>query len=281
MYSVHFFYPASFTFYTSTSTGSRTITTYPGDMAVAGWEIRENRTPGVRGTFGWRKITVRAVAPEEAEVLLVRIVSKNNQGKVWFDDVKLKGREVIDLPAPLVQNPSFEIDHSGYNCGFQGGAEVVEGEAHSGRRSLLISRTNKSIVQSSSIAVDSREYELSAWVKADNATGDNYIAISWHRRRVVARLNKAVLQSKLNYALAFKKRRNTPIFVGEFTVHANPSLNSMVNYLKDVLDILTENKLHWCYWSYYSHLPGIGVYSGNPPRITRPEVVDLLKEYLA
>ncbi len=281
LYSIHFFYPPQFTFYTTTSTGNRTITTYPGEMMVAGERLRLDRSPKITGSHGWRKTVLKATPPEGAEVMLVSLVSRNNKGKVWFDDVELRGRETVDLPAPLVSNPSFEIDHAGFNWEIRGeGVDFTGEEAHTGAQSLIFSGTREALARSSPISVDGREYGLSAWVKAENATGDTYIAISWHRAKVIARLDKDELEARLQYAFNFRSRHGAPILVGEFTAHANPSMTSVVNYLRDVLEIMEENSLHWCYWSYYSHLPGIGVYSGNKPYLSRPEAVELLKRYM-
>lgn len=280
LYSVHFFYPPQFTFYATTNT--RTVTTYPGEMSVAGETIAETRTPGVSGSHDWRKVTLKAAPPPGAEILLVKLISRNNEGKVWFDDIQLKGEsEVIGLPAPLVSNPSFEINHSGFNWETKGsGVRVTEGVSRTGKHSLMFSETKDAIAQSSPIAVEKSEYYLAAWVKAENATGDNYLALSWHKRRVIAKLDKAALEAKLRYAITFKNSRKVPLFVGEFTAHANPYKGSAVNYLRDVLEIMREQGLHWSYWSYYSHLPGIGLYTGNERHLSRPEALKLLKRYL-
>lgn len=195
-------------------------------MSVAGETIAEARTTSVIGSNDWQKITLRATPPLGAEILLVKLISRNNEGKVWFDDVLLKsGSEVIDLPAPLVSNSSFENDHFGFNWSTKGsGVEVVEGVAHTGKRSIMFSKTRLAYAQSSPIAVKNREYFLSAWVKAENATGDNYLAISWHRRKVIAKLNKATLEARLQYAINFKNSRKVPIYVGEF-IYQKPRLN--------------------------------------------------------
>lgn len=279
IYSVHFYYPARFTMYTVA--GSRTVTSYPGEMKVAGEKIGEARSPSLTGSHGWRKVSVEAAPPGEAEILLVRFVSKNNTGKIWADDTKLRagGRE-IELPAPLVSNPSFETGFTGSWRTEDGEARVVEGTAHSGERSMLLGNTEHALAKSSPIEVKNGKYRLSAWVKSERATGDNYIAISWHRARVVAEVDRAKLEAMLKYALDFKNSHSVPLFVGEISAQANPSKSSVLYYLSDLLGIMQEHELHWCFWSYYSHLPGIGLYSGNEPQLSRPEVAELLESYM-
>lgn len=280
LYSVHFFYPPQFTFYTTTR--SRTITTYPGEMLVAGEILGETKTPPITGSHDWREVTLKASPLSGAEILHVKLVSKNNPGKIWFDDIRLKiGDNVIELPAPLVANPSFEIDHSGFDWDTHGpGAEVVNGVAHTGERSMMFSKTNDALAQSSPIAAPKGDYTVSAWIKAENAEGENYLALSWHKGRVIARLDKTTLEERLQYAIDFKNTRKVPLLVGEFTAHANPSESSVVNYLRDVLGLMHEHGLHWSYWTYYSHLPGIGLYTGNERYLSRPEALELLEKHL-
>ncbi len=279
LYSIHFFFPAQFTLYATLST--RAIGTYPGEVMSEGEVIAETRTPPLRGSFDWRRIVLRANPPSGAEVLVVRLVSRGNSGRVWFDDLRLliNGR-AIDLPASLVQNPSFEGEYYGSTWRNSGGV-FVNNEAHTGRRSLLFESTSRAEVKSSPIAVEEGEYLLSAWVKAENATGDSYLAISWHRPRVVAKLTRRTLEERLGYALKFSRAQRVPLLVGEFTCHRNPSEQSVVNYLRDLLAIMQENHLHWCYWAYYSPVPEIGIYSGNAPRLTRREVAEVLRGYLS
>ncbi|MDI6828570.1 MAG: glycosyl hydrolase, partial [Armatimonadota bacterium] len=59
---------------------------YTGDM----WHyIREDRSETVTGTNDWRKISITASAPKNAAFVRVNLISENNSGKVWFDDVVL------------------------------------------------------------------------------------------------------------------------------------------------------------------------------------------------
>jgi hypothetical protein len=128
--------------------------------------------------------------------------------------------------------------------------------------------------------VDGGSYNLSAWVKTADARGSNRIGLSWHKRKTLASFNKITLQDRLNYALRFKTWHRVPVHVGEFTVHDNPSTDSVSNYLKDILDIMETEGLHWNYWTYYSEFPGIGIYTGNHAYLARPESLQILMGYM-
>jgi hypothetical protein len=72
-----------------------------------------------------------------------------------------------------------------------------------------------------------------------------------------------------------------PIYVGEFTAHANPASDSANNYLNDILDIMETAGLHWSYWTYYSEYPGIGLYTGNDPYLARPDSLRVIARYMS
>ena len=281
VYSIHFFYPPRFTFYTTTT--DRTITTYPGEMVTYGGKIGEAATPPVTGSSDWRRLVIETTPPEGAEILMVNVSSDGNHGAVWFDDVSLEvDGHPVDLPAPLVPNNSFEIDYPGISWNTEGRCAMVTREvSRSGGRSLsFIDCRTPARARSSPIEVKRGVYSLTAWVKSRDATGDNRISLSWHKRKSIKSIDRKALIERLDYALSFKRRYDVPIYVGEFTVHANPSRESVINYLKDILDIMRDNGLHWSYWTYYSEYPGIGIYTGNAPSLSRPKDLEVLESYM-
>ena len=281
IYSIHFFYPPQFTFYTTTR--QRTITRYPGEMMTSGETVDVVKSQAATGSGDWRSITLHGVPPEDAEIVQVLVLSDEQHGRVWFDDIHLEvdGR-AVDLPAPLVSNGSFEIDYPGISWETRGYCgEVTDVTAKKGRHSMGFDNcTGPTAVLSSPIAVDGGSYNLSAWVKTADARGSNRISLSWHKRKTLASFNKITLQDRLNYALRFKTWHRVPVHVGEFTVHDNPSTDSVSNYLKDILDIMETEGLHWNYWTYYSEFPGIGIYTGNHAYLARPESLQILMGYM-
>jgi aryl-phospho-beta-D-glucosidase BglC (GH1 family) len=281
IYSIHFFYPPQFTFYTTT--WQRPISKYPGEMSIRGEMISAMKSQAATGTGDWRRLTLRGAPPEGAEILQALVLSDEQHGRVWFDDVHLEvdGRPV-DLPAPLVSNGSFEIDYPGISWEMRGPCgQVTDVTAKNGQHSIgFADCPGPAAVLSSPIAVDGGSYTLSAWVKTDNARGANRLALSWHKRKTLASFNKATLRDRLDYALRFQARHKAPVHVGEFTIHENPSTDSARNYLKDILDIMETEGLHWSYWTYYSEFPGIGIYTGNHAYLARPESLRILARYM-
>ena len=281
VYSVHFFYPPAFSFYATTT--DRPITTYPGEMVAAGDRVAETRSSLVRGDTGWRQVGVSATPPEGSEILEVRIVAEGNKGSVWFDDVRLEfdGTQ-IDLPAPLVQNGSFETDYPGFNWRTEGScAGVSTGSARAGERALRFSGCQgNSAARSSPLRAEKGTYALTAWQRSEDASGTAYLSLAWHKRRVVSAVDKTVVRDRLEYALAFRRRHGVPLHVGEFTAHRNPSPPSSRQYLQDLLDFMASHELHWSFWEYYSAYPGVGIHTGAPPRVINTTAFEALTRNL-
>lgn len=279
LYSVHFFHPPQFAFYSTT--GSRPVTTYPGEMEEAGELISSSRERIAPGTNHWRRIEVRASPPAGADFLLATVYSEKNRGEVRFDDLSLEinGR-AVDLPAPLVANSSFETDYPGFNWNREGDCLTLDqGKARTGERALLFSGCGSpASARSSSIPVEQGEYVLRGWYLS-KGEGEAGIALSWHRKRAIARVDRGLLLEKIGYALAFTKQHGVPLYVGEFTMHANPWPESARGYLRDLLEIMEAEGVHWTFWEYYSQYPGVGLFRGNPPVAGNPVALDVLGGY--
>ncbi len=280
VYSIHFFYPPQFTFYVTTS--ERPVTSYPGKMLTAGQMISETEIPLVTGGQGWQMAELKASPPDGAELFSVKIKAGGHEGKLFIDDVHLSiDGHAVELPAPLVSNGSFEIDYPGLNWNSSGSCIRVSDEfARTGNKSVLLSNcVFSSHIRSSPITVKSGQYILTAWYRGD-ARGDVSLSLAWHKEKIISSIDKTSLEQRIKYALLFRERHNVPIYVGEFTKHANPSGESAANYLRDLLDIMTEERLHWSFWVYYSDYTGVGIHSGSQKKIVNPVAWDILLKYM-
>ena len=54
--------------------------------------LSETATERLSGTSDWRKLAVSAVAPAEADTVVVSLNLSRSKGTAWFDDVKLSGK---------------------------------------------------------------------------------------------------------------------------------------------------------------------------------------------
>ncbi|MBI5252985.1 MAG: cellulase family glycosylhydrolase [Euryarchaeota archaeon] len=284
MYSIHVYYPHQLTHYLKG--GGRAVVTYPGEIATAGEFISQVKSQSANSTASWQKLSLGAAAPANAEIVLAQCVSANNSGAAWFDDLELKeGSAALELPAPLVSNPSFEAASQSMQWRNRSidGSIKLDALAHAGRRSVKFEKTSKAFVESAPIKVSpQKQYSFSAWVKTENATGDNYIALSWHKKKILERIDKAALEAKMQYAVDFMNRCNVPIYVGEFGSQQNPAEANVANWISDVLELFKKYNFSWSYWQYFSPYPtGFGITSLAKGKIelSRPEILELLRKH--
>lgn len=73
---------------TQDATGNNQIALYwyKGNMWTYTGEVRSE---SVTGTSDWRKVTVEGVCPADACLVRVNLISENNTGQTWFDDIEL------------------------------------------------------------------------------------------------------------------------------------------------------------------------------------------------
>jgi len=57
--------------------------------------LSETATERVSGTSNWRKLAVSAVAPNDADTVVVSLNLSRSKGTAWFDDVKLSGKSNV------------------------------------------------------------------------------------------------------------------------------------------------------------------------------------------
>lgn len=74
--------------------------------------------------------------------------------------------------------------------------------------------------------------------------------------------NKAYLQDQLNEYLAFGRKHNVPLYLGEFGVIKDSFLENKggIDWTSDMLDILVEENIHFTYHVY--HEDNFGIYYG-------------------
>jgi hypothetical protein len=99
------------------------------------------------------------------------------------------------------------------------------------------------------------------------------------KRRMPGYVETKAILEQLGYALRFKSLHKVPLYVGEFTAHANPARESVVRYLHDLASIMRHEGLHWSFWEYYSEYPVVGIYTKDL-RLINPVAPDVLRRAL-
>jgi len=98
----------------------------------------------------------------------------------------------------------------------------------------------------------------------------NYVAHLHYPLKTKTRTwNKQIMQKHLGRFAEISKKRNVPIFVGEFGVNTREGLYGEDQWLKDTLSVYKQYGFHWTYWTYkavknYLFPDGIYSYKENP-----------------
>ena len=66
--------------------------------------LSEDATPRVSRTEDWQKVTVSAIAPDDADSLVVSMNLSRSGGTAWFDDVRVSGKSEMLPEVPYVFN---------------------------------------------------------------------------------------------------------------------------------------------------------------------------------
>jgi endoglucanase len=77
--------------------------------------------------------------------------------------------------------------------------------------------------------------------------------------------NKKILEEIMLPAIKIAKKRNLPLYCGEYGVYPKIPQDIALLYYKDVCSIFSENKIAYCHWCYKGDFPIIGK-NGEPNR---------------
>lgn len=86
--------------------------------------------------------------------------------------------------------------------------------------------------------------------------------------------NKQSMLKHLSRFADVSKKRNVPIFVGEFGVNTREGIYGEQRWLEDTLSVYKKYGFHWTYWTYkciknYLFPDGVYSYKENPPWVHR------------
>ncbi len=70
--------------------------------------LSENATSRLSGTSDWQKVTLKAVAPEEADSLVISMNLARSKGTAWFDDIRVSGKSEMPAEIPFVFNDTSD-----------------------------------------------------------------------------------------------------------------------------------------------------------------------------
>jgi len=217
---------------------------YLGSGGNEDWLGTPRQTPGISGTQDWTRIEQTFTAPPRADHLSIVLRSIANSGTAWFDDV-----EVADAAGRVLQAAGFDKDAQGFHPEVPQAAMTYDPTVgHDKPGSLKISGTtgfNGWIGERVGIQAG-QSYRISAWVKLDGATGDTYLGAPFFR--IKTEIDPDAFQQKIVPAVAFAKKYNVPVWVGEFGCdNANP--DDQIRWVNASIGLFEPAGFSWTYWN--------------------------------
>jgi endoglucanase len=221
--------------------------------------------------------------------------SDYNRGKVYFDDIVVNE---LDEDGTILQTRYFDLesttnwsiyeaDETGKRVG--SGVLGTSSDAHSGSASLTLENTsslanliNNTITFPVTLG---HAFEVSGYMKGQNSdpNGASMIRLDFYGSKTSDEgFTKATLEAYFTDFVAWGRARGVPLAVSEFGAGRPAFSHGGLTWVRDMIDIMIENDLHFSYHAY--HEDEWGIYSNadglpDPDTVNQP-LVNLFTEKL-
>ncbi len=198
------------------------------------------------GTAGWTRLELPVEIPDNCTSMNIMLRSEGNSGSAWFDDVTL-----ADATGKILYSFSFEEGVKPFSMEREPHENGVfdPGEGHSGPGSLRIGGTvSYNSWRTPEYRLKPGKYRITAWMKLENATGGSYLACALFGS---AKYTAQELDNLLKVPVAFQRKHQVPVWVGEFSVARSNAPGSLQQQaIADRIAAFERNGFHWTYWNY-------------------------------
>ncbi|MHA7130196.1 glycoside hydrolase family 5 protein [Algoriphagus namhaensis] len=208
------------------------------------------------------------VTDPKIKVGMMALVGQNVGGKVYFDNLTLKEfgpsgqfiREIYQLNLNDLSGWGF------WSKNGSGKGSVSENVGWEDQRSLQISGTsddaNLTNYSRAFAPKPDHYYQISGYMKGENIAQNANALLRIDFQTTdgpLVSLGKESLRNALKPTLDWAKKKNVPLYLGEFGagVHCFENDKGGLQWVEDMLDICAENKLHWTYHAYHEYSFGI------------------------
>ena len=314
MYDFHFYTPLEYTYQNAPWGYFPEVGSYPDDNVLQfpadlTWHDSSFGNPSApAGNSDWAFYEGELYQVSDPEIIAGEpiLLSENNQGTIYFDDLVVKeydenGVFVRDIWSMNITSYTH-VSETGWGTWAEwcywpdDGSVAFELSTTEGRNdnaSLLIAgMADYANWYNHSLRFQARQgyyYQLSGWMKgAGISEGANCqlrtnFESSPSGGEVVG-LNKEYLEYELLSELAFGTENNVPMFVGEFGIYKDNFSNNRggLDWVNDMLELLVQHDVHFTFFAY--HDGPLGIYT-NPeglpdPAYANQELIDLFTEFL-
>ncbi len=278
MYTFHFYSPIEYTHQFTGWTGfsnqdgggypDSNRVQFPDDIE---WN-EEINNPVVNGTVDWTNIGGVKYKPKSDSLFAKPAFKANNNSGVAFFDTYVV--EEYDSANNLIRSITNDIENlngfSYWSYNGSGKYGLNSNYKKQGSYSLYISNTthwanagNNNLI----LPVNpDNYYSIKGYVKTINATGDNFVTLDFFKSRSGQKMgyrDKNYISNEMAKYVEWGKRNNVPLYCGEFGVFIECMTNQSKGgdkWIKDVVEILRKNGVHFTYHSYHE-VGAFGIYT--------------------
>jgi endoglucanase len=220
------------------------------------------------------------------------LVVKSNSGRAYFDDLILEQLDREGNVKRVVWQKNLTGIRGWYFWNKSGkGGSVPASEGHGDNASILSAGTVGDANLGSDVLRFRTEpgasYRLSGWMRGEKIPPEAVCQIRldfFSARAPVHDSDKAFVEQELDAYLAWGKKHNVPLLLGEWGTIKFSFEDDLggLRWVSDMLDILAARRLSFTYHAY--HEDSFGLYRGTgalpDPRNANPALIELFTEKL-
>ncbi len=298
VYEFHFYKPFHFThqnaFWTDLAAREGS---YPDEsIAEVEWFHLDSRKQAKSkalppGDADWKLLATEPFTVNDAALVVGKpvLTCDRNAGEAWFDDITLERLGKGGRPEKVWQT-DLDTRRGWYFWTEDGqGTADVSTEGHGDQTSLRIRGTSASAHLSSDplrfLLEKGKTYRMTGWMKGKGVTKNASCALQLdfaESKVPVHARTKDYLRQELDAYVAWGKRENVPLYLGEFgTIRTSfDEDRGGLRWTRDMLELIDERGLSYAYHAY--HEENFGVFFGDgslpDPKHANTALLELLTE---
>ena len=238
------------------------------------------------GSFEWKTLISNNVKPIKKEYKIgkpvIQVQNIGRSGKLWIDEITIEefnsaGKKIKTITSSIDGDKGWHF-WSRNNSGKISSESNIDG-AVTGNCLTASGTTDDAVATLDSLKFiinNGSTYRISGKVKGSNIQKGAIVRfrIDYYGCDLVYSWNKDGLKAIVDEYIRFSKKRNVPLYLGEFGVYADTFRENRggERWLSDMLDILTAGKINYNYHTY--HESGFGIFMNDDHEFPNPDYLN-------
>ena len=219
------------------------------------------------------------------------LIGANVNGRIYFDDLSIKEYDDSGNFVRSITEMNLNTTNNWYYwSNNQSGTYGLGSKGHNDTNSLYIEKsTDDCNISNPTIRFVPKQnysYQISGWMKSENIASNSdckFRLDMYSSNGAIHSRNKTYLRYEMDKFVDWAAKKNVPLYMGEFGTGYPSFQNNKggIKYVKDLLDLAREYKVHFTYHTY--HEDSFGLYLGSqkpdPNNVNQP-LIDLFTKEL-